>query len=154
MHRTILKRRIRESVTVDTSRSTRVNLQEEMWPRLFVDDFGIYFSCARRVFLPLCPPSCISAVAFPRCVCATRCDENSRMHSAAGCSLHNAVVTYRVCISLPGRGLTANTAGHRPIFSRDSSINGNVVISGLQPAAIQNVLKLQAKTLYSLINFN
>lgn len=67
------------------------------------------------------------------------------MHSAAGCSLHNAVVTYRACISLPGRGLTANTAGHRPIFSRDSSINGNVVIrAAYDPAAIQDVLRLHA----------
>lgn len=130
-YRTILKRRIRKGVTVDTSRSTsseftRGNAASVICRRLrhlfFLYPAGISSVVAHR-------RRCISAVAFPRCVCAMRCDENSRMHSAAGCSLHNAVVTYRACISLPGRGLTANTAGHRPIFSRDSSINGNVVIS-------------------------
>lgn len=86
---------------------------------------------SRGIFLPLLFRGASAARDAMRCGAARR-DENSRMRSAAGCSLHNAVVTYRACISLPGRGLTAKTAGHRPIFSRDSSINGNAVISRLR----------------------
>lgn len=141
--RAILKRPdSQRGVTVDTSRARTVNLREETRPRLFADVFGIYFSWTRGHFLRAIAPS-LSLSRSPYVFLpllfrgasapASRRDENSRMRSAAGCSLHNAVVTYRTCISLSGRGLTANTAGHGPIFSRDSPINGSTVISRLRP---------------------
>lgn len=153
IYRGTLKRRIRERLTVDSSRARPLNFRRgnaasvicrDVFGHLFILDPGYFLRAAvessRRAVVPVA--RYISAVlGFPRrgaaSASSTRCgaarrDENSRMRSAAGCSLHNAVVTYRACISLPGRGLTAKTAGHRPIFSRDSPINGNAVISRLR----------------------